>query len=146
MKNLRRSLALLLCAYIMACSMLAPTVFAVEAGGCETVASAIDPLSFRTEIRPMMTNSCKSNIIYTNSSIPKYGNVPNAYYYTAGGSSTGKVFSVAQMNSAGQTIWRRGAALYNGMLLKHGNILGLHQHDYTWHSPIDYLEKIFGLS
>ena len=114
------------------------------------------------ELMPTMARECDSKTVYVNSSISISGNVPNAtYIYCSGGGggiggavATGTIYSVAQMNNLGQTIWRQDLNSYNGLPLHHGSIYGSHQHNYTWSSYTDgygsifwnFIEDIFGLS
>lgn len=97
------------------------------------------------------------------SSINISGNEPNAtYIYCNGGGggeiggaiAGGTVYSIAQMNSLGQTMWRQDLRSYNGTPLHHGSVYGPHQHNYTWSSYTDssgktfwnFIESIIGLS
>ena len=67
------------------------------------------------ELMPMMARGCEPTTIYVNSSINIRGNEPNAtYVYCSGGGgpisggvALGTIYSIAQMDSFGNTIWRR---------------------------------------
>ena len=113
------------------------------------------------ELMPMMARGCEPTTIYVNSSINISGNEPNAtYVYCSGGGgpisggvAVGTIYSIAQMDNFGRTIWRQDLNSYNGMPLHHGSIYGPHQHNYTWSSYTNssgttfwnFIEDIFGL-
>lgn len=117
------------------------------------------------ELTPQSANHCDSTskVIYVHSSINLSGNEPNAtYVYCSGGGggkisgaiAGGTVYSIAQMNSLGQTMWRQDLVSYNGSPLHHGTVRGPHQHNFTW-SPYtnssgvtfwNSIESIFALN
>ncbi len=86
-----------------------------------------------TELYPDFPVACINTTIYVGHSIDLDDNIPNSqYYWTSNGISSGTIYSYAQMNNLGQTIWRQDLISYNGMDLHHGNIYGPHIHYYTW--------------
>ena len=136
LKNSKRSIA----------AILTLCILIDIAGTCVYAASIPEENTVPTEetiqeLMPIMASECT---IYTSKSIPISGNNPNStYYWTSGGQPGGTIFSIAQTNSYGQTIWRQDLVPYNGMPLHHDNIYGPHQHNYTWSSYINSVGEIF---
>lgn len=156
MKNIKRYISALLTICMVICTAPVFTSGAENVYDDYIIAEITEPSAGDEELQPMMANSCQQQQqnIYTSSSIPISGNTPNAcYYWTAGGTSRGKVFSYAKMNSRGQTIWRKDIASHNGLPLHHDNISGPHQHNYSWSqytNPLgqtfwNFIESVFGI-
>lgn len=161
MKNTRYYLSVLLSVCIIVCSVLAFTTYSAALN--EHISEEI--FGSEEELQPTSASSCTPTpkVIYVYSSINISGNEPNAtYIYCSGGGggeiggaiAGGTVYSIAQMNSLGQTMWRQDLRSYNGTPLHHGSVYGPHQHNYTWSSYTassgktfwNFIESIIGLS